>query len=854
MADGQPGTVLRHICRLMVAERTRELTDAQLLQCFAAQREEDAFAALVQRHGRLVWRVCRNVLGNEHDAEDAFQATFLVLARNVGAIRKQVALASWLHGTAYRTALRAKRDAAVRRARERREMTMPAKSLPDDVLREAMSMLDEEIQRLSPKQRSVFVLCSLEGKSQAEAAAQLGWKDGTVSGTLARARRQLREALARRGLTLSAALAAVALGREAASAALPAGLARVTVKAALGFAAGNTTAAVTTAVSLAERVTRTMLLTRAVRATVLAVALCLMTGTGFVTTSVPAGDHAEAGQVDDARPARGEPPCFEDVTASSGITFTFDNGEEANHYAILESVGGGVALIDYDGDGLLDIFVIGGGYFTGPDKKTIKGRPCRLYKNLGKFKFKDVTEEAGLGKPLFFSHGAAVLDYDNDGWPDILITGYGRVVLYRNIPGPNGTRRFVDVTRAAGLLMEEHFWGTSAACADFDQDGWIDVYICQYVDWSWSNHPQCSGYGPKVPRDICPPKRFRSRPHKLFRNNGRGRFVDVSTQAGIRVNRQDENYGKGLGVLVADIDGDGKPDIFVANDTSGNFLYLNKSRPGEPSFLDIGLFAGVERNNLGIPQGSIGCDTGDPYGSGRPALWVTNYEGELHGLYRNDPVGAHGFIFDSAAAGIAAIGQRYVGCGTVFLDLDNDGWEDIVIANGHVIRHPQVAPLRQRPVLLRNKGNGRFIDISSGGGSYFQIGHRGRGVALGDLDNDGFPDLVISNIAEPVAILKNNGKTNHWLGVKLLGKGRRDMVGSRIALEVDGRTLTRFAKSGGSYLSSHDPRRLFGLGTATKVGKLTVEWSGGEPRVETWEDLAVDRYHELVQGRGKAAR
>jgi hypothetical protein len=662
---------------------------------------------------------------------------------------------------------------------------------------------------------------------------------------------------------------------------------------------------------------------RLVAATVLAA--CAMVGVGwacFVLWSKPPQVAREiAGHEEPADPWTGT-PIFEDVTAQSGIDFKFRNGEEAGHYVILESLGGGVALIDYDGDGLLDVFLTGGGHFDksaqdypgrdvrGADKKwreteayqeamrqappRVLGYPCKLYKNLGNFKFKDVTKDVGLDQPLFFSHGAAVCDYNKDGWPDLLVTGYGRLALFKNVPGPNNTRCFVDVTREAGL-DGPHFWGTSAAWADFDGDGYPDVYVCQYVNWSWQNNPLCSGYSSKFRNDICPPKQFKARQHRLYHNDGNGHFTEVAASAGIRVDRtaqakpleerlhkltdggklsddqlspdrrqlrkqleeeieqaKSEEFGKGLGVVVVDVNGDGKPDIFVANDTVDRFLYINRSRPGEMKFEEVGMAAGVAKDDQGVAQGAMGVDAGDPYGSGLPALWTTNYEGELHALFRNDLRNGHlSFQFNTAPAGIAAIGQLFVGFGTGFVDLDNDGWEDIFISNGHVIRHPCPAALQQSPIMFLNQGHGKFKETKAGG-AYFQTGHRGRGVAIGDLDNDGRPDVIISHVQEPVAILRNIADTgNHWLGVKLAARDHRLPVGATLVLETAGRKLTRFAKGGGSYLSANDTRHLFGLGKATKTGRLTIDWPSGTPRREYWDDLDIDQYHTIVQGTGK---
>lgn len=558
-------------------------------------------------------------------------------------------------------------------------------------------------------------------------------------------------------------------------------------------------------------------------------------------------------------------PYFQDMTAQSGVDFTYRNGEsephygdrsidgKSPHYAILESLGGGVGLIDYDGDGLLDIFLAGGGYYDGPDLKQIKGHPNRLYKNLGGWKFKDVTKEVGLDQPLFYSHGCAVGDYDRDGWPDLVVTGYGRLALYHNESDGKGGRKFVEVTKQAGLLGE-HFWSTSAGFADFDGDGRVDLYVCQYVNWSWENNPICAGYNTQTKQDVCPPKQYQSRRHALYRNNGDGTFTDATKEAGIRVTHPDGDLGKGLGVVIVDLNMDGKPDIYVANDTTDNFLYLNRSEPGRLRFDDVGLEMGVARDNQGIPNGSMGVDAGDPFGTGLPSLWVANYEGELHALYRNNfKDGRLSFSYATNTSGIAAIGQMFVGFGTGFLDIDNDGWEDIFVSNGHVVRHPHPATLAQRPVLFYNLGKGKFRDISKQEGSYFQAHHRGRGLAIGDLDNDGFPDVVTSQNHEPVALLRNVRATkHHWLGVELIGKDRHNVVGAKATLEVDGKKLTRFAKGGGSYLSANDQRLLFGLGETAQSGSLTIDWGTGQPRIERWENLASNRYHKLVQGSGRA--
>ena len=547
------------------------------------------------------------------------------------------------------------------------------------------------------------------------------------------------------------------------------------------------------------------------------------------------------------------PELFQDVTTSAGIEFAYRNGEEVDppHLAILESLGGGLALIDFNGDGLLDVYVPGGGYFDGPDKKGIRGHSGRLYQNLGGCKFSDVTKQAGLNtlggeQPWFYSHGAAVVDYDRDGWPDLLVTGWGRIALFHNEsdirPGETG-RRFVDVSDRAGL-SKGITWATSAAFADLDGDGYPDLYVCQYVDWSFANHPKCN-YDGKTP-DVCPPKNFNGLPHKVLRNKGDGTFIDVSAEAGLKPGGPTSS--KGLGVLAADMNSDGKPDLYVANDTVDNYLYLNLSTPGKIRFEEVAVLAGVAGDDSGQANGSMGVDAGDPDGVGMPYLWVTNYEKELHALYKNQSDRNQAlFLFHTQASGIASIGQSYVGWGTGFLDVDRDGWEDIFIANGHAIRHPTGASRLQLPVLLRNQGAGKFKDITPRGGDYFRKPHLARGAVLGDLDNDGGVDVVVSHIHHPVAVLRNVAPgDHHWIGVELSRPNHADVVGARVIVEAGGRKQTRFAKGGGSYASSPDRRAVFGLGSTQSIDKVTVVWPDGKE--DSWAGLKLDRYYGLVQG------
>ncbi len=534
-----------------------------------------------------------------------------------------------------------------------------------------------------------------------------------------------------------------------------------------------------------------------------------------------------------------QPGWFRDVTSTTGIQHVYRNGEEAGHLSILETLGGGIAVLDFDQDGKLDIFMTGGGEFSGPDKKQILGLPHRLFRNMGDWKFSDVTHGTGLAQSPFYSHGAYACDFDRDGFPDLLVTGWGGVALYHNEPDGMGSRRFTDVTKHAG--MHHEIWSTSAAWGDFDGDGYPDLYVCRYVDWSFSKNPKCSYHDANQP-DVCPPTVFDALPHALYRNNRDGTFKDISNQAGL-LTPAAKSQGKGLGVVVADFNHDSLPDIYVANDTTDNLLYLNQ---GKAKFVENGVVAGVARDDRGVPNGSMGVTVGDPDGSCRPSLFVTNYQNELPALYRND--GRATFTFHTQASGIASVGRASVGFGCILADFDRNGWEDIVYVNGHVIRHPIGTTTAQAPVLLRNEGKSRFAVISEQGGEFFHQAHHARGLAAGDFDNDGRLDLVVARVNQPAIVLRNElADCGHWIGVELQGWKQKDLVGAKVTLEVGGRKQTRFVFGGGSYLSSSDRRFIFGIGASTSVGTLTVEWPHREREKQTWSGLTIDRYHRLSQ-------
>jgi hypothetical protein len=526
------------------------------------------------------------------------------------------------------------------------------------------------------------------------------------------------------------------------------------------------------------------------------------------------------------------------VTAGSGVAFTDRNGEEANHFAILESLGGGVALLDYDRDGLLDIFLPGGGYFDG---EKVLGHPCRLYRNRGDFHFEDVTAKVGLDKVTFqYSHGAAAFDYDRDGWADILVSGYDRLILLRNESDGAGGRRFVGVTKEARL--DDGLWSTSVGWGDLDGDGFPEVYVAHYGDWGFeTNHPtDCTSDGKT--RDVCPPRRFKPLPHRLYKNNGDGTFTDVSAAAKIRKD------GKGIGVLFVDVNNDGRPDVYVANDTDDNFLYVNRGLRGELKLEEVGLSARVARDGDGLANGSMGIDAADSNRTGLASILVTNYENEWPALYRNRSVGANvQFTYDTQPSGLAAVGRNSVSWGVGFFDYDHDGWDDALIVSGHVLRFPNRIDRRQMPVLMRNE-RGTFKRASKQGGPYLREPHNARGAAFGDLNNDGKIDVVISQVNEPTVILKNVAWTDgrHWVGIGVASAKFADIVGIRVVVETAGGKQTKFVRGGGSYGSTNDPRLVFGLGADVAINRLTVFWPSGRSQEVT--GVTPDAYWQITEG------
>lgn len=515
-----------------------------------------------------------------------------------------------------------------------------------------------------------------------------------------------------------------------------------------------------------------------------------------------------------------------DVTAQWGVDFKYRNGEDKGNYAILESLGGGISVLDFDRDGRPDMFCPGGGTF---EEKVPVGFPAQLFRNIGPVGMNAVAEQAGDGFPArCYNHGAFAADFNNDGFPDVLVTGYGGVHLWQN----QGDGTFIEVHEIAGL--HDKLWSSAAAWGDFNNDGSLDLYVAHYVDWSFDNHPFCRGRSAEE-RDICPPREFAGLPDTLYLSNQDGTFRDATAQSNLRTD------GKGLGVLVADLDSDGFVDIYVANDTTPNFLYDND---GAANLRESATLAGVATDKMGVPNGSMGVDLIDFDQSGRPDIWVTNYEREDFALYRNEGPGA--FLHVSDIAGLNVLGGLFVGFGTVCADLDLDGQEDIMINNGHVIMHPTASPRAQLPLVMLSD-NRRFQRILFDDGSYMMNPHEGRGLALADLDSDGDLDAICANLNAPLAILRNDLSNNsNWLQVQLIGThSARDAIGATVTATVGDRQLVRCRKGGGSYMSTSQECLAWGLGETQEVQKLTVNWPSGTKTV--LENVSVNQTLVLVE-------
>ena len=521
---------------------------------------------------------------------------------------------------------------------------------------------------------------------------------------------------------------------------------------------------------------------------------------------------------------------FSDVTSQLGIHWKHQNGATPQKY-LIETVGGGGAFLDYDRDGRLDIFLVNSGCHQASVNCVPGGNA--LYHQNSDGTFTDVTRQAGVGRSGY-GMGVAVGDYDNDGYPDIYVTAYGRNTLYHN--NRNGT--FTDVTEKSGVSAGG--WSTSAAFFDYNHDGLPDLYAGRYLQWDYQHSVFCGERRPGY-RSYCHPSQFPPVSNILYRNNGDGTFTDVTRQAGLALE------GKTLGVVAFDYNRDGWLDLYVANDSFPNFLFRNNK---DGTFSEIGLLAEVAYGASGKAQSGMGTDVADLRGDGLPDIFVTNIDFEPNTLFRNN--GDDTFNDDTVIAGMGTVALLYSGFGARFLDYNNDGWPDIFVANGHPLDnvqlfHSGVTPA-ERPFLLENTGGGRFQEVTASHGNALAKLYNGRGLAAGDFDNDGDPDLLlIQNGGPPVLLRNDGGNHNSWIGFALTGSLRssRDAVGAVVTVTAGGRRQSRQLAGGGSYCSAHDPRLLFGLGSAEKVETIEVRWPSGA--TSALHHLEARRYYPLQE-------
>jgi hypothetical protein len=521
---------------------------------------------------------------------------------------------------------------------------------------------------------------------------------------------------------------------------------------------------------------------------------------------------------------------FQDVTAQAGIAFRFETGSRGKH-DLPEIMGGGVGLIDVDGDGHLDVYFCNGGPIDSDAGRP--DPPSRLYRNRGDGTYIDITTDAGAPGPSY-AMGVAVGDIDGDGRDDLFVTGWREQRLYRNLGG-----RFEDVTATAGLSSTA--WSTSAAFADLDGDGDLDLYVANYLEFDARRAPYCAA--PDGKRDFCGPEDFPAQADRLYRNDGQGRFSDVSREAGIL-----DRNGRGLGVLIAELTGDDRPDIFVANDGTPCYLFQNL---GGLKFEDVAQEAGVAVDGQGGVIAGMGVALGDVNDDGLLDLVIGNLHGRTTVLFVRDKPA----LYQDASTrwALPALTRRLTGFGVALEDFDGDGRLDLFQTNGHVLDRARLGvPFAMRPLVLRNSGSS-FVDVSGAADAWFDRPILGRGLAIGDLDGDGRPDVVVNALDAPAAVLRNVSTGGHFLNLNLVGRRPSPLsaIGSRVRVQVGGRVLNRELVGGGSYLSASSRTLCVGLGEATRAERVEVTWPSG--KVEAWLDVKADATVRVEEGSGRAS-
>jgi len=511
---------------------------------------------------------------------------------------------------------------------------------------------------------------------------------------------------------------------------------------------------------------------------------------------------------------------FRDVTEESGVDFVHSNGATGTKQGF-EQMGSGACLLDYDGDGRLDLYLVS------------SAGPNQLFRNLGGLRFENVTARARAGHEGY-GMGAFAADFDNDGDPDVFVTNFGPNALLENL----GDGSFRDVAAAAGV--DDPRWGTGACFLDQDADGRLDLYVVNYVQVAVPDTNECWAENGTL-RLYCPPRRYPREKDVFYRNRGDGTFEDASAAAGV-----DGVEGRGLGAIASDFDGDGRTDVYVANDLDPNFLFHNR---GDGTFEETGMLAGASHSEDGKEESGMGLAAGDYDNDGRIDLFVTNFVNETNTLYRGEGSGL--FFDESARSGTGPQSLPYVGWGTEFFDFDNDGWKDLFVANGHTEsdaeRVDPTTTWRQPHFLYRNRGDGTFAEVTRTTAPCLLEPRAGRGTTFGDLDDDGDVDIVVVNQNDRALVLENTGVPGrHWIGFRVVGTvSNRDAVGARVEVRAGDLFVVREVLAGSSYLSSCDPRVHFGLGDRARVDSVVVRWPSGRRR--TFTGLDVDRYHRLVE-------